>query len=94
MEAHDHLLRETILAFRDLMKRFSLERVLYMICAIIAAIILVAVLVLYAFTNKVSWPQVTVTLGASGLIALSAGRVNLYLHRAGAIIATVISLLR
>ena len=69
MPQDDDLVNRTLDALDRLMRMFAVERVLYLVCAIVSFVLLIVCLISLFQTKQISTPQLAVVFGASGLIA-------------------------
>jgi hypothetical protein len=88
-QQHD-LVNRTLDALDRLMRMFAIERILYLICAIVSFILLIVCLISLFQTQQVSVPQLAMIFGASGLIAASAARVSFFLNKSFDLISAII----
>lgn len=72
------------------MRMFAIERILYLICAIVSFVLLIVCLVFLFQTKQISVPQLAMVFGASGLIAASAARVSFFLNKSFDLVSTII----
>lgn len=72
------------------MRMFAIERILYLICAIVSFVLLIVCLVFLFQTKQISVPQLAMVFGASGLIAASAARVSFFLDKSFDLVSTII----
>ncbi|MBB4098581.1 hypothetical protein [Sphingomonas kyeonggiensis] len=72
------------------MRMFAIERILYLICAIVSFVLLIVCLVFLFQTRQISVPQLAMVFGASGLIAASAARVSFFLNKSFDLVSTII----
>jgi len=72
------------------MRMFAIERILYLICAIVSFVLLIICLVFLFQTRQISVPQLAMVFGASGLIAASAARVSFFLNKSFDLVSTII----
>lgn len=72
------------------MKMFALERILYLLCALVSFVLLLICLWGLIEANGISVPQLTMIFGATGLIAASAARVHYFLNKSFDLISSII----
>jgi hypothetical protein len=90
MPKQQDLVNHTLDALDRLMRMFAFERILYLVCAIASFVLLVFCLVSWWQTQQVTWPQIAMAFGASGLIAASAARVSFFLNKSFDLISSII----
>lgn len=90
MADNDDLVNRTLDALDRLMRMFALERVLYLVCAIVSFVLLIVCLVNLFQTQQISTPQLAMVFGASGLIAASAARVSFFLNKSFDLVSAII----
>jgi hypothetical protein len=87
---NDDLVNRTLDALDRLMRMFSFERILYLVCAIVSFALLIVCLISLFQTQQISVPQLAMVFGASGLIAASAARVSFFLNKSFDLVASII----
>jgi len=90
MPQDDDLVNRTLDALDRLMRMFAVERVLYLVCAIVSFVLLIVCLISLFQTKQISTPQLAMVFGASGLIAASAARVSFFLNKSFDLVAAII----
>ena len=90
MAENEDLIQRTLSALESLMRMFAIERMLYLLCAVISFGLLVFVIVSLFLAQGIGAPQLMMIFGASGLIAASAARVSFFLNRSFDLIDTII----
>ena len=90
MAKKDDLIQRTLFALESLMRMFAVERMLYLICALVSFGLLIFVVVSLFLAGSIGTPQLMMIFGASGLIAASAARVSFFLNRSFDLIDTII----
>ena len=90
MPKNEDLVSRTLDALDRLMRMFAIERVLYLICAIVSFVLLIVCLISLFQTKQISTPQLAMVFGASGLIAASAARVSFFLNKSFDLVAAII----
>ena len=90
MPENDDLIQRTLFALESLMRMFSLERMLYLFCALISFGLLLFVIASLFIAGSIGTPQLMMIFGASGLIAASAARVSFFLNRSFDLIDAII----
>jgi len=93
MPDKEDLIERTLDALDRLMRMFAVERMLYLVCAIVSFALLLVCLVQLFQTKQISTPELAMVFGASGLIAASAARVSFFLNKSFDLVATIIQLL-
>lgn len=94
MSNKDDLINRTLDALDRLMRLFAVERILYLLCAILSFFLLAICLVnLFQTSSAISTPQLAMIFGSSGLIAASAARVSFFLNKSFDLVSTIIRLL-
>lgn len=88
--SNEDLVGRTLYALDRLMRMFAIERILYLICAIVSFVLLIVCLVFLFQTRQISVPQLAMVFGASGLIAASAARVSFFLDKSFDLVSTII----
>jgi|GEM_PF-1440758 hypothetical protein len=88
--SNEDLVGRTLDALDRLMRMFAIERILYLICAIVSFVLLIVCLVFLFQTRQISVPQLAMVFGASGLIAASAARVSFFLNKSFDLVSTII----
>jgi len=88
--SNEDLVGRTLDALDRLMRMFAIERILYLICAIVSFVLLIICLVFLFQTRQISVPQLAMVFGASGLIAASAARVSFFLNKSFDLVSTII----
>lgn len=88
--SNDDLVGRTLDALDRLMRMFAIERMLYLVCAIVSFILLVVCLVFLFQTKQISTPQLAMVFGASGLIAASAARVSFFLNKSFDLVSLIV----
>lgn len=86
----EDLVKRTLDALDRLMRMFAFERVLYLLCALVSFVMLVACLISLFQTDQISIPQLAMVFGSSGLIAASAARVSFFLNRSFDLVSIII----
>lgn len=89
-QSNEDLVGRTLDALDRLMRMFAIERILYLVCAIISFVLLIVCLVFLFQTKQISVPQLAMVFGASGLIAASAARVSFFLNKSFDLVSTII----
>ena len=84
------LVQQTLDALDRLMRMFAVERILYLVCAFASFGLLILCLVQLWTTQQISWPQLAMVFGASGLIAASAARVSFFLNKSFDLVSCII----
>lgn len=86
----EDLIDRTLDALDRLMRMFALERVLYLVCAIVSFCMLVFCLFSLWKTQQLSVPELAMVFGASGLIAASAARVSFFLNKSFDLVSCIV----
>jgi hypothetical protein len=86
----EDLVQQTLDALDRLMRMFAVERILYLVCAFVSFGLLILCLVSLFKTQQISWPQLAMVFGASGLIAASAARVSFFLNKSFDLVSCII----
>lgn len=90
MRKDEDLIQRTLFALESLMRMFSMERMLYLVCALVSFGLLIFVVVSLFLAGSIGTPQLMMIFGASGLIAASAARVSFFLNRSFDLIDAII----
>lgn len=90
MPPREDLIERTLGALDKLMKMFAVERILYLVCAIVSFMLLIVCLISLFQTQQISVPQLAMVFGASGLIAASAARVSFFLNKSFDLVSKII----
>ncbi len=90
MPTDGDLVNRTLDALDRLMRMFAIERMLYLVCAIVSFVLLVVCLISLFQTKQISVPQLAMVFGSSGLIAASAARVSFFLNKSFDLVALII----
>lgn len=90
MGDNNDLISRTLDALDRLMRMFAVERILYLICAIVSFVMLLVCVAMLFQSHQISTPQLAMIFGASGLIAASAARVSFFLNKSFDLVATII----
>ena len=86
----ENLVQQTLDALDRLMRMFAIERILYLVCAFVSFGLLILCLISLFKTQQISWPQLAMVFGASGLIAASAARVSFFLNKSFDLVSCII----
>ena len=90
MPDKEDLVSRTLDALDRLMRMFAIERILYLVCAIVSFVLLIVCLISLFQTQQISTPQLAMVFGASGLIAASAARVSFFLNKSFDLVSAII----
>lgn len=90
MAGEDDLINRTLSALERLMRMFAVERILYLLCALLSFGLLIFVLVSLFLSGSLAVMHLVMIFGASGLIAASAARVSYFLNRSFNLIDMII----
>lgn len=86
----EDLVQRTLDALDRLMRMFAVERILYLVCAFVSFGLLVVCLFWMYSSKQISWPQLAMVFGSSGLIAASAARVSFFLNKSFDLVSCII----
>ena len=88
---NETLIDKTLDALERLMRMFAAERILYLVCSVVAFALLIVASVVLIRAGKLDWTAASMLFGSTGLITLSAFRVSFFLNRAFDLITTIIT---
>ena len=90
MSQIESVVGDTLSALERLMRMFQMERMLYLVCTFLSFFLLLFSVYRLVSTGHLSYPELSMIFGATGLIAASAARVSYFLNKSFDLISTII----